>query len=300
MIVNLSFLQVPIEYGNKKLKDNMTLTGSISEKASLYYPIQPLYRNFFIDFNKLHRYVKSDYIQYSSFSWDGGYKNSERFNNENQNLLILDIDDGLSLSQAKTIFNQYKYLICTTKSHQKDKKGVICDRFRIILPCMNIPIGDFYFDFIKEIEIKFPFIDKQVNTKTGSFLGFSECQYWYSDGILFDCKPYANIAKARKEIEIRNKKEIVKRDSNYDIEVSQIKERLTPDIVRDILNAHGFDVDRNYKLKLRNERTPSTSISRDCLIKDFGSDFTGDVFSVLMEYRGKTFKDSVAIVGGYV
>lgn len=258
----------------------------------MYITAQPLYKNIDIDFFKLHRIVKSDKVQYSPFEYSNNKKIGENWNNDKQNILILDIDDGLSISEAMKIFRDFKYLICTTKSHQKDKKGIVCDRFRIILEAVNVPIGDIYFKYMESLKLLFPFIDEQVNTKTGAFLGYSKCEYWYNHGQKFDFK----ILKLKQE----PKKEIVNRDSNYDIEITQIKERLTPDIVRDILNAHGFEVDRNYKLKLRNERTPSTSISRDCLIKDFGSDFTGDVFSVLMEYRNMSFKDSVAFVGGYI
>ena len=44
-----------------------------------------------------------------------------------------------SIDKAKEIFKGFKYFICTTKSHQKEKKGLVCDRFRIILPIINFP-----------------------------------------------------------------------------------------------------------------------------------------------------------------
>ena len=60
--------------------------------------------------------------------------------------------------------------------------------------------GDVYFDYMRRLESLFPFIDKQVNTKTGAFLGSSNCEYWYNKGKLFDCSSYVTIAQARKDI----------------------------------------------------------------------------------------------------
>jgi len=47
--------------------------------------------------------------------------------------IILDIDDGVSLEQGIELFSSCKSLIVTTKSHQVEKKGLIADRYRVIL-----------------------------------------------------------------------------------------------------------------------------------------------------------------------
>ena len=49
-------------------------------------------------------------------------------------LVILDYDDGLTVADALSMFGQYIGFIATTKSHGKEKNGVVCDRFRVILP----------------------------------------------------------------------------------------------------------------------------------------------------------------------
>ena len=51
----------------------------------------------------------------------------------------------------------------------------------------NIPSGDHYFSMMDFMKVKHPFIDEQVNTKTGAFLGFADCEHWYNDGELYDC-----------------------------------------------------------------------------------------------------------------
>lgn len=286
-MINISFLEVP-HTDDKKLKDAM------------FYTAQPLYKNKDIEFTNLHRMVSSDYRQYSPFKFEENTKKSENWNNESQQLIILDVDDGLSILEAKEAFKEYKYLICTTKSHQVLKKGLKCDRFRIILESDDIPKGEDYFVFTKGLEAKYPFIDKQVNTKTGAFLGSAKCEYWYNEGNLFKCTPIFEKQQYLNQITPVGHKAIIESSNNNDnAEVTELKEALTQETISHILNANGFDVDRNFKLKLREERTPSASISRNGLTKDFGSDFAGDVFSVLMEYRGMTFSQAINEVKKY-
>ena len=62
-----------------------------------------------------------------------GHRKADHFI-EGQNLISFDIDEGMTIDEAKEILKDYKFLIYTTKSHQKDKNGSICDRFRILLP----------------------------------------------------------------------------------------------------------------------------------------------------------------------
>lgn len=45
----------------------------------------------------------------------------------------IDIDGGMSLSEAKEVVKDFKHIIATTRNHQKEKNGIITDRFRIIL-----------------------------------------------------------------------------------------------------------------------------------------------------------------------
>jgi hypothetical protein len=53
-------------------------------------------------------------------------------------LIVLDYDDGLTLEQAMQKFARYRYIIGTTKSHQKQKGDKPpCDRFRVVLFFMH-------------------------------------------------------------------------------------------------------------------------------------------------------------------
>lgn len=291
-MINISILEVPLE---ENMKDNTPLN------KKMYLTAQPLYKNISTDWYKLHRIVKSDFRQYSPFIFNGGIKNSENWNNHNQNILILDIDDGLTLSEAKEKFKDYKNIICTTKSHQKDKKGIVCDRFRVILKSKNIPKNDSYFDYMRNLEELYPFIDKQVNNKTGAFLGYSNCEYWYNDGYEFDF----DILKVniKKETQKNNYKTFDTPKMNYenDLPIQDIKNRLTREVIADIVSSRGFEVNSKFMFKYRQEeRTPSASISNDGLIKDFGSDLSTDAIGFIIEVDKVDFRTAVEIVGGFV
>lgn len=71
---------------------------------------------------------------YSPFQYDNNYRKEIYSNLDKCNCIMLDFDDGLSINEAKIIFSEYKNIIATTRSHQKEKNGIICDRFRVILP----------------------------------------------------------------------------------------------------------------------------------------------------------------------
>jgi len=62
-----------------------------------------------------------------------GHRRAESFI-EGQNLISFDIDEGMTIEEAKEVLKEYTYLIYTTKSHQKEKNGTVTDRFRILLP----------------------------------------------------------------------------------------------------------------------------------------------------------------------
>ena len=62
----------------------------------------------------------------------------------NEDILILDIDEGITIPQAFDVFEEYELLIITTKSHHKIKNGVMQgDRFRVFIP-FNRTLDDFY------------------------------------------------------------------------------------------------------------------------------------------------------------
>jgi hypothetical protein len=89
----------------------------------------------------------------------GNNRNNEHF--LSADVLGLDVDEGCSLSEALEIFMDYKHIITTSKSHQKEKNGVVCDRFRVILfPETTINSSDELTETLTSLMEQFPFLDK--------------------------------------------------------------------------------------------------------------------------------------------
>lgn len=72
----------------------------------------------------------------TSHNWSPAvYRNNHRKkeNFVSASIVGLDIDGGLTLEKALELFKDFKHIIATTKSHQKEKNGLIADRFRVVL-----------------------------------------------------------------------------------------------------------------------------------------------------------------------
>jgi DNA primase len=58
----------------------------------------------------------------------------------------------------------------------------------------------------------------------------------------------------------------------------------------------GYEFNRQGFTSIRPERTPSVRVRKDGLIKDFGSNWSGDIFDLLQEYHGMSFKEAVEYI----
>jgi hypothetical protein len=99
-------------------------------------------------FYQLHQLVASDRA-YSQYEFNDRYRLGTN-NQGNIMLICLDYDDGMTIEKAKSKFSKIQSLIITTRSHQIDKSGQKCDRFRVILSLdtpLNIPTSE-YPDFL--------------------------------------------------------------------------------------------------------------------------------------------------------
>lgn len=77
---------------------------------------------------------------------------------------------------------------------------------------------------------------------------------------------------------------------------SAVKANLNRENTVQILTYIGYQVTRDYKFSLRDEKTPSTSIRLDGYIKDFGGDFGGDIVALLHEYKSLSMKEATLYV----
>ena len=142
-------------------------------------------------FHELHEGVCAEGLKYSAGTFKDGYRNLENYEGK-QNLIIIDIDDGMKLETAKLMFSEYKCMIATTKSHQKEKNGVVCDRFRIIfLADREINLDtDSYSTFMGNVYDALGIPADKSCRDASRFYYSSKGEYWYSEGEkLFEIAP---------------------------------------------------------------------------------------------------------------
>lgn len=91
-------------------------------------------------------------------------------NLESISLLVLDIDSGCELEGAKRLLGEYKHIIATSRNHQKEKNGVVCDRYRVVLFLDEPILSDADFKATWQTAFKrWPFIDEACKDSSRFF-----------------------------------------------------------------------------------------------------------------------------------
>jgi len=93
-------------------------------------------------FDRIHLVTK--HSPYSSMIFNNEVKNGTNRRSQNVkeigNLIIFDIDEGMTLHDAIANAKDYQSLIVTSKSHQIEKKGIVGDRYRVIIPIYSLSL----------------------------------------------------------------------------------------------------------------------------------------------------------------
>jgi len=165
-----SFVEVP-----KTDVDNITI--SISKDITKGFKPKK------VPFEIIHEVVSNSGYNYSAGTFKQGYRNKDNYQ-QKQNLVIIDIDDGMKMETAKLMFSNYKCMIATTKSHQKDKNGLVADRFRIIfITDRTIKLdSNLYSDFMQNVYDSLGVPADQSCKDSSRFYYGAEGEHWYSDG----------------------------------------------------------------------------------------------------------------------
>jgi len=136
------------------------------------------------DFYTLHRLLISE-KRYSAGTFLNNYINDKNYLSE-QNIIIVDIDDGLTIEEVKALFKTTVYMIATTKSHQIEKSGKpACDRFRLVLPTMSKfhlkpeVYSKMYGNLMDSLGME----NADISCRNASrwYYGFPDGEYWYND-----------------------------------------------------------------------------------------------------------------------
>lgn len=133
-----------------------------------------------INFYDFYKVVSSDkYYSASTF------KNNKRLNENyipgKNNVIILDFDDNKTIEEVNDIFRKYIFLLATTRNHNKNKNGITCERFRLILPLMDIiSLEKKEFSRMMSYLTKITCADKSASDPARFFFGYNKCHWGYN------------------------------------------------------------------------------------------------------------------------
>ena len=156
------------------------------------------YENIIVDWTELSDLVTSDNLHYVAHHLKNGYRSADNVI-EGFNLLVLDVDEGVSIDTAKLLLQDYTYLIATTKRHT-DKEN----RFRIILPLshtLKLSIED-YKAFMNNVFDWLPFKVDEATSDTARKWATHNGEHHYNEGVVLDATLF--IPKTKKAEEQAN------------------------------------------------------------------------------------------------
>ncbi len=139
--------------------------------------------------------------RYSNFIFNGDYRLSDNYQKNVSNCIILDFDDGFIREEfAKR--SSFAYATGTTKSHNKDKNGFTCERFRVIIPTETaVDLDQVGFSrLMQEIFMEYPEADTSCKDTARAYSGYVGADVDIHYGEYFDWEPYYNKSVKREEL----------------------------------------------------------------------------------------------------
>lgn len=144
------------------------------------------YRNECAPFDQLHKLTQAPGLHWVAHHLNGGYRNEENCI-PGFNLVVIDVDGGVSMSTVKLLLKNYKFLMYTTKRHTAEE-----NRFRIILPInyeLAMDAKD-YKEFMSNIYEWLPFeVDTATNQRARKWMS-NDGTFEYNDGDVLDALPF--------------------------------------------------------------------------------------------------------------
>lgn len=149
------------------------------------------YNSEFAPWDKLHVLTQANGLHWTNHHFRNGDEGKGHRSDDNAemgfNLIVLDVDGGVSLDMAKNLLQDYQALFYTTKRHDPQNH-----RFRIILPTnyqLKMDAKD-YKEFMKNIFEWLPFeVDDGTGQRSKKWLS-NNGHYEYQDGELLDVLPF--------------------------------------------------------------------------------------------------------------
>ncbi len=141
-----------------------------------------------VPFDQLHNLTQAPNMHWSNHFFKNGHRSEETVL-VGFNLLVIDIDEGVTVEAACELMKEYKYLIYTTKRHTDE-----ANRFRMIFPINYILELDSeeYKEFMNNVMGWLPFkIDESANQRSRKWETFDGGNYVYNmEGEVLDALPF--------------------------------------------------------------------------------------------------------------
>lgn len=146
------------------------------------------YLNEKVPFDNLYQLTQANGLHWCNHHLKNGHRSEETVV-AGFNLVVIDVDEGISLNTACDLLKEYKYLMYTTKRHTED-----VNRFRIIMPINYILEldSDDYKEFMNNVLGWLPFkSDESANQRSKKWETFDQGDFVYNmDGELLDALPF--------------------------------------------------------------------------------------------------------------
>ncbi len=269
------------------------------------------------DFIKDGKGIYSDNFQWSyAASWSNLHEITKRWAYSNAvfmdghraaanvaylgNLLIYDYDDGITLKEMSGIISNLSIsaLMVTTSSHQKEKKGIVCDRFRLIIQLskcigtgVTTPIME---EILSEVDIALNLgkqYDESCKTIERYYAPAAAQLHRYYDGESIDISDIVATAKKPKPKPLP----VVRAVTTYSSTGTSIKEQrafvkenIPYDKVVHELEAKGLSVSRNGGIYL--DRKKVGNISQETrMIANWAESEHLDIVAVLHKFYNEDY-----------
>lgn len=136
-----------------------------------------------VPFDQLHLMTQTAGVHWANHAFKNMHRAEENVI-PGFNLVVIDVDEGISITAAKEVLKQYKYLIYTTKRHTPEN-----NRFRVILP-INYYLkldSDEYKEFMSSVITWLPFkTDEAANQRSRKWESFNGDHFYNLDGETLD------------------------------------------------------------------------------------------------------------------
>lgn len=137
-----------------------------------------------VPFEQLHQLTQAEGMHWANHHFKDGHRAEEKVR-AGFNMIVIDVDEGVSLETAHALMKDYKFLTYTTKRHTEE-----VNRFRLILPINYVLELDSeeYKEFMNNVMAWLPFkTDESANQRAKKWETFNGGTHYYNfDGEILD------------------------------------------------------------------------------------------------------------------